>query len=112
LSFVRFRALRAVEKFKAGLKDFIGVGSIGGVLCIYKLILGKLDDAILRISESNSNLTYLSSRRTLGLILMAFNSNLLLWLKSRKFFIRCLGESLKEWQKKPIGKIQQRAQPY
>jgi hypothetical protein len=88
-----------VEAFKEGLKDFIGVGNIGGVMHLQVDFAGeKLDDAILfKNIESNINpdLFKFTEDSAVSKILMAFNNLPITLVKSESSLFGAGGESLR-----------------
>jgi hypothetical protein len=88
-----------VEKFKEGLKDFIGVGNIGGVMHLQVDFAGeKLDDAILfKNIESNINpdLFKFTEDSAVAKILMAFNNLPITLVKSESSLFGMGGGALR-----------------
>ena len=88
-----------VEQFKAGLKEFIGVGNIGGVMHLSVDFAGeKLEDAILfKNIESNINpdLFKFTEDSAINKILMAFNNLPVGLIKSDNSIFGSSGDSLR-----------------
>jgi hypothetical protein len=88
-----------VEAFKEGLKDFIGVGNIGGVMHLQVDFAGeKLDDAILfKNIESNINpdLFKFTEDSAVSKILMAFNNLPITLVKSESSLFGMGGDGLR-----------------